>query len=301
MIPYLKIVRQYERIAIFTLGKYAGLRQPGLNLLFWPFHVTSTVDLREEVMDIPRQTNITLDNAPIDIDFLVYMRIMEDQAERAVLEVVDYHAAVVGMATTTLRAVIGEMNVDDVLSQRERINEDLRIKLDEITGRWGIKVTQVEISEIEPARDIQEAMNRQMSAERIRRGAVTEAEGIRQAAITVAEGEKQSAILRAEGHRQSEILTAEGDQQAAILRAEGFSTALDRISNVAEEIDVNTLSLQYFDTLKALGSSESTKFIFPMEFTSLLNPFINAATGAAAGNSREGRLGETEDTVPGGQ
>ena len=287
MIPYLKIVRQYERIAIFTLGKYAGLRQPGLSLLFWPFHVTSTVDLREEVMDIPRQTNITLDNAPIDIDFLVYMRIMEDQAERAVLEVVDYHAAVVGMATTTLRAVIGEMNVDDVLSQRERINEDLRIKLDDITGRWGIKVTQVEISEIEPARDIQEAMNRQMSAERIRRAAVTEAEGIRQAAITVAEGEKQSAILRAEGLRQSEILTAEGDQQAAILRAEGFSTALDRISNVAEGIDANTLSLQYFDTLKALGSSESTKFIFPMEFTNLLNPFINAATGAAAVNSRE--------------
>lgn len=230
-------------------------------------------------MDIPRQTNITLDNAPIDIDFLIYMRIMEDQAEKAVLEVVDYHAAVIGIATTTLRAVIGEMNVDDVLSQRERINEDLRMKLDEITGRWGIKVTQVEISEIEPARDIQEAMNRQMSAERIRRAAVTEAEGTRQAAITVAEGAKQSAILRAEGQRQSEILTAEGDQQAAVLRAEGFSTALDKISTVAEKIDSNTLSLQYFDTLKELGSSESTKFIFPMEFTNLLNPFINAATG----------------------
>ena len=288
MIPYVKIVRQYERVAIFTLGKYAGMRQPGLNLLFWPFHTTSTVDLREEVMDIPRQTNITLDNAPIDIDFLVYMRIMEDHAEKAVLDVVDFHAAVVGIATTTLRAVIGEMNVDDVLSQRERINEDLRMKLDEITGRWGIKVTQVEISEIEPARDIQEAMNRQMSAERIRRAAVTEAAGTRQASITVAEGEKQSAILRAEGHRQSEILTAEGDQQAAVLRAEGFSTALDRISTVAERIDANTLSLQYFDTLKELGSSESTKFIFPMEFTNLLNPFINAATGAGAVNSRDG-------------
>ena len=288
MIPYVKIVRQYERVAIFTLGKYAGMRQPGLNLLFWPFHVTSTVDLREEVMDIPRQTNITLDNAPIDIDFLVYMRIVEDQAERAVLEVVDYHAAVVGIATTTLRAVIGEMNVDDVLSQRERVNDDLRMKLDEITGRWGIKVTQVEISEIQPARDIQEAMNRQMSAERIRRGAVTEAEGIRQAAITVAEGEKQSAILRAEGLRQSEILTAEGDQQASVLRAEGFSTALAKISTVAATIDSNTLSLQYFDTLKELGSSESTKFIFPMEFTNLLNPFINAATGGGTGQSRDG-------------
>ena len=222
MIPYIKVIKQYERIAVFTLGKYSGLMDPGLRLLFWPFHATHTVDLREEVLDIPRQTNITKDNAPIEIDFLVYMRIMENQAERAVLEVVDYYGAVVGIATTTLRAVIGEMSVDDVLSQRERINEELRFKLDEITERWGIKVTQVEIREIEPARDIQEAMNRQMSAERIRRAVVTEAEGTRQAAVTVAEGEKSAAILRAEGHRQSEILTAEGDQQAAVLRAEGL-------------------------------------------------------------------------------
>ena len=285
MIPYVKIVRQYERLAMFTLGKYAGLRQPGLNLLFWPIHSTQRVDLREEVIDIPRQTNITKDNAPLEIDFLVYMRITENQAERAVLEVVDYYSAVIGIATTTLRAVIGEMSVDDVLSQRERVNEELRIKLDEITGRWGIKVTQVEIREIEPARDIQEAMNRQMSAERVRRAAVTESEGIRQAAITVAEGEKQSAILRAEGHRQSEILTAEGDQQAAVLRAQGFSVSLDKINAVAIGMDSNTLSLQYFDTLKSLGDGESTKFIFPMEFTNLLNPFINAAAGN--GSSKE--------------
>ena len=279
MIPYIKVVRQYERLAMFTLGKYSGLRQPGLNFFFWPIHRSQRLDLREEVLDIPRQTNITLDNAPIDIDFLVYMRIMDDRAERAILEVVDYYGAVVGIATTTLRAVIGEMNVDDVLSQRERINEELRMKLDEITARWGIKVTQVEIREIEPARDIQEAMNRQMSAERLRRASVTEAEGTRQASVTVAEGEKQAEILRAEGHRQSEILTAEGDQQAAVLRAEGFSMALDRIHSVAARIDANTLSLQYFDTLKALGNSSSTKFIFPMEFTNLLSPFINAAVG----------------------
>ena len=205
MIPYIKTVKQYERLAVFTFGKYSGLKGPGLNVLFWPFHKTQKVDLREEALDIPRQTNITLDNAPIDIDFLVYMRVIDGQENRAVLEVVDYYGAVVGIATTTLRAVIGEMNVDDVLSQRERINEALRTKLDEITARWGIKVTQVEIREIEPARDIQEAMNRQMSAERLRRAEVIEAEGTGQAAITVAEGEKQAAILRAEGHRQSEI------------------------------------------------------------------------------------------------
>ncbi len=275
MIPYISIVKQYERLAVFTLGKYSGLRKPGLNLLVWPFQSTQRIDLRETVIDIPRQTNITLDNAPIDIDFLVYMRVQENDAERSVIEVVDYRSAVIGIATTNLRAVIGEMNLDDVLSQRERINESLRAKLDEVTERWGIKVTQVEIREVEPNREIQEAMNRQMSAERIRRAAVTEAEGTRQAAITVAEGEKQAEILRAEGERQAEILSAEGDQQAAILRADGFATALDRISGVARGIDPNTLSLQYLDALKDVGAAPSTKFIFPMEFTNLIRPFTN--------------------------
>ena len=191
MIPYIKIVQQYELLGVFWLGKFAGLKPPGLQVLLWPFPQDGdTIDLREDVIDIPRQTNITSDNAPIDIDFLVYLRVIPNEAQKSVLEVVDYTSAVIGIATTTLRAVIGEMPLDDVLSQRERINEELRLKLDEITERWGIKVTQVEIREIEPPRDIQEAMNRQMSAERVRRAAVTEAEGTRQAAITVAEGEK---------------------------------------------------------------------------------------------------------------
>ena len=286
MIPLIKIVRQYERLAVFTLGKFnerSGLRGPGLQILIWPFQTASRIDLREEVINIPRQTNITRDNAPIDIDFLVYLRPIDTEAQKVVLEVVNYHQAVIGMATTILRAVIGEMNLDDVLSQRETINQQLRVKLDETTGRWGIKVSAVEIKEIEPAPEIQEAMNRQMSAERIRRADVTEAEGKRQAAIAIAEGDKQADILRAEGHRQSEILTAEGDQQAAVLRAEGFSTALDRIYQVASGVDTNTLSLQYFETLKEMGKGESTKFIFPMEFTKLLGPFA-----AAMGTKNEG-------------
>ena len=276
MIPLLKIVRQYERLAVFTLGKFNernGVRGPGLQILIWPFQTAERIDLREEVINIPRQTNITRDNAPIDIDFLVYLRPIESEAQKVVLEVVNYHQAVIGMATTILRAVIGEMNVDDVLSQRERINQELRIKLDDTTGRWGIRVSAVEIKEIEPAPDIQEAMNRQMSAERIRRADVTEAEGKRQASITIAEGDKQAEILRAEGNRQAEILTAEGDQQAAVLRAEGFSTALDRIHQVASDVDTNTISLQYFETLKEMGKGSATKFVFPMEFTNLLGPF----------------------------
>ena len=284
MFPFVVIVKQYERLAVFWLGKYTGLKNPGMQILLWPFHATRKIDLREDVIDIPRQTNITRDNAAIDIDFLVYMRVMEHEAERSVLEVVEYRSAVVGIATTTLRAVIGDIVLDDVLSQRERINESLRTKLDEITERWGIKVTQVEIREVEPARDIQEAMNRQMSAERVRRAVVTEAEGTRTAAVTVAEGEKQAAILEAEGSRQAEILQAEGDQQAAVLRAEGFSTALDKIYSVANHVDANTLSLQYFDTLKQLGASPSTKFIFPMEFTNLLTPFMNMANRSDGGD-----------------
>ena len=251
-----------------------------MRFFIWPFHRTITIDLREEVINIPRQTNITSDNAPLDIDFLVYMRVMSEQADKSVLEVVNYRRAVVGIATTTLRAVIGEMMLDDVLSQRERVNEELRVKLDEVTVRWGIKVTQVEIREVEPPREIQEAMNRQMSAERVRRAAVLEAEGTKQAAITVAEGDKQAAILQAEGLRQSEILSAEGDQQAAILRAEGYSTALNTIYGVAQNVDANTMSLQYFDTLQKIGEGASTKYIFPMEFTKLLDPFVKSVTAS---------------------
>ena len=298
MIPYIKIVRQYERLAVFTLGKFSetgGLKGPGLRILVWPIQTTTMIDLREEVIDIPRQTNITSDNAPLDIDFLVFLRPIEHQAQKVVLEVINYHQAVVGMATTILRAVVGEMTVDEVLSQRERINDELRVKLDEITGRWGIKVTQVEIKEIEPATDIQSAMNRQMAAERLRRAEVTEAEGTRQASITVAEGEKQAEILRAEGQRQSEILTAEGDQQASILRADGFSAALDRIYSVAKNIDTKTLSLQYFETLKEMGKGDSTKFIFPMEFTKLLGPFASALSLIEDKQSREEESQPTDE------
>jgi len=271
----INFLKNYERLARFRWGNFEGMRGPGPTWIIPVVHSGMKVDLRTEVLDIARQTNITKDNAPIDIDFLVYMRVMEDTADRAVLEVENYHAAVIGLATTTLRAVVGDIDLDEVLTNRERINTVLREKLDSETERWGVKVTNVEIREIEPPPDIQEAMNRQMSAERVRRAVVREADGTKEAAVTVAEGEKQAAILKAEGERQAEILQAEGDQQAAVLRAEGFSTALDKIYGVAKNVDVNTLSLQYFDTLKEIGSSASTKFILPMELTNMLRSFMN--------------------------
>jgi regulator of protease activity HflC (stomatin/prohibitin superfamily) len=260
----IKIVREYQRLVVFRLGKCVGARGPGLVFLI-PFIETATwVDLRENFLEVPAQTTITKDNAPISVDFLIYWKVVDPVA--SVVQVQNFAGASQGIATTTLRAVIGDILLDDVLAQRERINTSLRTKLDEVTERWGIKVTAVEIREILPPRDVQDAMTKQMSAERSRRAVVTEAEGKKQAAITVAEGEKQSAILR-----------AEGEKQARILQAEGYAQALQQIFSAAKGIDAKTMSLQYLETLKALGASPATKFVFPAEFTNLLKPFITYA------------------------
>jgi len=266
----ISFVRDYERIARFRLGKFEGMKGPGIVIAIPIIHSTEKVDTRVEVLDISRQTNITKDNVPLSIDVLVYLRVDVDNAERSVLEVEDYRYAVRGLATTTMRAVIGDMALDEVLSQRDRINELIRTRLDTETERWGIKVTNVEIREVDPPADVQDAMNQQMNSERERRAAVLQADGIKEAAITVAEGEKQAAILKAEGNRESEILNAQGDQQATVLRAEGYAEALKAIHGVAQGVDANTMTLQYVDALKELGSGDSTKFVLPLELTKML-------------------------------
>ena len=266
----ISFVRDYERIARFRLGKFEGMKGPGIVIAIPVIHSTEKVDTRVEVLDISRQTNITKDNVPLSIDVLVYLRVDIANAERAVLEVEDYRYAVRGLATTTMRAVIGDMALDEVLSQRDRINELIRTRLDTETERWGIKVTNVEIREVDPPADVQDAMNQQMNSERERRAAVLQADGIKEAAITVAEGEKQAAILKAEGNREAEILNAEGDQHATVLRAEGYAEALKAIHGVAQGVDANTMTLQYVDALKELGSGDSTKFVLPLELTKML-------------------------------
>ncbi len=252
-----RIVREYQRNVVFRFGRCIGTKGPGIILLIPVIDRPVLVDLREQYLEIPRQTGITKDNAPISIDFIVFHRVVD--AVDSVVKVQNFAGAAENIAATTLRSVVGDMALDDVLSKREEMNAVLQTKLDEVTERWGVKVTNVEVREITPPPGVQEAMTRQMSAERTRRAVVTEAEGTKQAAVTVAEGEKQAVIL-----------SAEGDRQAAILRAEGFALALSKIFEVAHTVDVNTMRLQYLDALKQIGTSDATKIVVPMDLADVI-------------------------------
>jgi regulator of protease activity HflC (stomatin/prohibitin superfamily) len=274
----IKIVPEFQRLVKFRLGRCVGIRGPVFVLILPIIDRVVRVDLRESFLEIPHQTAITEDNAPISIDFIIFNKV--EDAQLSVLAVQNFEGAAQNIAATTLRSVVGDMPLDDVLSKREQMNQLLQTKLDEVTERWGVKVTNVEVREITPPPAVQEAMTRQMSAERTRRAVVTEADGAKQAAITVAEGNKQANILQAEGERQ-----------AAILRAEGFALALDKIYQTAQTVDINTMSLQYLETLKQIGSSPSTKFVIPMEFTNLLSAVVGQASrafgnGSSAGNGK---------------
>ncbi len=253
-----KIIREYQRIVLFRLGRAIGLRGPGLVLINPVTDRTSWVDLREQFLEIPQQTAITQDNASISIDFIIFYKVVDPSM--SVLQVQNFAAAAQNVAATTLRSVVGDMPLDDVLSKREEMNASLRVRLDEVTERWGVKVTTVEVREVNPPAGVLEAMTRQMSAERTRRAAITEAQGQKQAAITIAEGTQQAAILSAEGERQS-----------AILRAEGLAAGLDTILPVARGLDRNTMQLQYLETLKQVGTAPSTKIVVPMELAGLLS------------------------------
>lgn len=271
----IKIVREYQRLVLFRLGRCVGIRGPGFVLIIPIVDRVVWVDLREQYLEIPHQTAITEDNASISIDFIVFNKVVD--AQMSVVSVGNFAGAAQNIAATTLRSVVGDMALDDCLAKREQMNEVLRVKLDEVTERWGVKVTNVEIREIIPPPQVQEAMTRQMSAERTRRAVVTEAEGTKQAAITVAEGSKQAAILN-----------AEGDRQAAILRAEGFSLALTKIFEAARNVDAKTMSLQYLDALKQIGQSPATTFIIPMEFTNLLSGITGFSQKTFSGDKSGG-------------
>jgi len=278
----IRVVREYQRVVVFRLGKCIGERGPGPVLLIPFIDRPVWVDLRELFVEVPHQSCITKDNVPIQIDFLVYSQVID--AVASVVAVTNFASASQGIAATTLRAVIGDIVLDDVLARREQINEDLRRKLDEVTERWGVKVTAVEIREVVPSREVQEAMNRQMSAERTRRAAVTESEGKRQANITVADGERQAQVLR-----------AEGEKQAKILQAEGYAQALATVFSAAQQVDAKTMTIQVIEGLKAIGAGPSSTLVIPMEFTRLLGQigdYLDQSTSSIANSNGRPKVDE---------
>ncbi len=276
----IRIVREYQRVVLFRLGRMVGSRGPGLVVINPITDRTNWVDLREQYLEIPHQVAITKDNAPISIDFIIFYKVVDPAT--TVVTVRDFRGAALNIAATTLRSLVGDMVLDDVLSKRDEMNASLRVRLDDVTERWGVKITSVEVREINPPPGVQEAMTRQMSAERTRRAQVTEAEGTKAAMILSAEGERQAAILSAEGAQKANVLAAEGERQAALLRAQGYSSSLEAIAQVAKGLDEQTLLLQYLDTLNKVGASPSTKLVVPFELGGLadtLKGLLSGGTG----------------------
>jgi len=281
LLSHIKVVPEYRRLVIFRLGRLMAIKGPGLVFLVPLIDRSVDVDLREFVLDIPPQTCITKDNAPVDVDLLVYMKIFDPQL--AVTAIQNYITAATGIAMTTLRAVIGDMPLDDVLAKREYINSTLRAKLDEVTDRWGIKVTSVEIKEIKPPREVQEAMIKQMAAERSKRAMILEAEGKRTAAILEADGQREAMIRKGEGEKQYEILVAEGKRQA-----------LELIQLAAAKLGSNALLLQYLEALKSIAQSPATKIVIPMELLAGLTKIIGGVGEVVVKGPSESQTSSTQ-------
>jgi regulator of protease activity HflC (stomatin/prohibitin superfamily) len=268
------IVDAYEKKALTVFGEYRSLLEPGIN--FVPPFVARTYsfDMRTQTLDVPRQEAITRDNSPVTADAVVYIRVMN--AKKAFLEVDDYKTAVSNLAQTTLRAVLGDMELDDTLNKRQEINARIRRELDEPTDEWGIRVESVEVREVNPSKDVQQAMEQQTSAERRRRAMILEAQGERQSAIETAQGEKQSNIIRAQGEKQSQILEAQGDAISTVLRARS-----------AESMGERAVIDKGLETLADIGTSESTTYVLPQELTSLVGRYGKHLTGSDVGDGTD--------------
>ncbi|ALJ20220.1 SPFH domain-containing protein [Microbacterium sp. No. 7] len=263
----IRIIPQAYAGVVERLGRYQRTLSPGLNLLV-PFidRLRPLVDMREQVVSFPPQPVITEDNLVVSIDTVVYFQVTDARA--ATYEIANYLSAVEQLTTTTLRNVVGGLNLEEALTSRDEINGQLRVVLDEATGKWGLRVSRVELKAIDPPVSIQDSMEKQMRAERDRR-----------AAILTAEGSKQSQILEAEGRRQAEILRAEGDKEAAVLRAQGEAQAIQAVFDAihAGNPDDKLLAYQYLQTLPKISEGASNKvWIIPSEFTEALKGFSTA-------------------------
>ena len=263
-----KIVQPYEQAIYMRLGKFVRVLNQGLNVVCPLINKVVKMDLRTEVLDVPKQEVITKDNSPVNVDAVIYIKVTDPK--NAFFEVTDYRLATVNLAQTTLRSIIGEMELDEILSSREKINVSLRDILDESTDKWGVKIEAVEIREVDPARKVKDSMEEQTSAERRRRAAILQADGQKRAAILEAEGKKKSRILEAEGLRQSMILEAEGKRLATILEGQGEAQKLRILSVGAASMDSKALSVLSMQTIQEVGKGESSKIFFPMEVTRLV-------------------------------
>ena len=264
-------IQQYEAGVLLVLGKLSKTRPvllPGWNLVIPLVSSVAIVDLRTQVLDVPRQEVITKDNSPTMVDAVVYYRVGDPL--KAILEVQNFRSATIQLSQTTLRAVIGDMELDQVLSSRDTINHQLRDRLDVETDRWGVQVESVEIREVDPSPNVKKAMEEQTSAERERRAAILKADGVKRSAILVAEGDKQSRILEAEGQRQSRILEAEGERMGIILEKQGEAQGLRITAVGAAPLDSKALTVLSLEAVKKLGEGESTKFVVPFEITKLM-------------------------------
>jgi len=276
-----EIVNAYEKKALTVFGEYRKLLEPGLRII--PPFVSRTYpfDMRTQTLDVPRQEAITRDNSPVTADAVVYIKVMD--AKKAFLEVDDYKKAVSNLAQTTLRAVLGDMELDDTLNKRQEINAKIRTELDEPTDEWGIRVESVEVREVNPSKEVQQAMEQQTSAERRRRAMILEAQGERRSAVEKAEGDKQSDIIRAQGEKQSQILEAQGDAISTVLRAKS-----------AEAMGERAIIERGMETLERIGQGDSSTFILPQELTSLVGRYGKTLTGSDVQES-EGLEGKEFD------
>ncbi|HEX8846751.1 MAG TPA: SPFH domain-containing protein [Pyrinomonadaceae bacterium] len=281
----IKIVPQATVMLIERLGRFSRVAQSGLNVIvpfldkprgvYWTNMRlgTTSIDLREQYIDLPPQPVITRDNVTIHVDSVVYWQITDPI--KAVYEVADLLGGIVQLTITGMRAVMGDMDLDHTLSQRDQINAKLRLILDEATDKWGVKVTRVDVKNINPPEDVRITMEKQMTAERTRRALVLQAEGERQAAITRAEGEKQSAITRAEGEKESAILQADGAAQARLRQAAAESEAIARIAQAMEghgNPAQYLVTTRYIESLRDMTRTPNSKVIFmPVETSSMLS------------------------------
>ncbi|MFC7020084.1 MULTISPECIES: SPFH domain-containing protein [Haloarcula] len=261
------IIRPYQKGAYTVLGTYRGILDQGIHFIYPFVSDVTRFDMRTQTLDVPRQEAITRDNSPVTADAVVYIKVMDPK--KAFLEVDNYERAVSNLAQTTLRAVLGDMELDDTLNKRGEINARIRKELDEPTDEWGVRVESVEVREVNPSKDVQQAMEQQTSAERKRRAMILEAQGERRSAIETAEGDKQSNIIRAQGEKQSQILEAQGDAISTVLRAKS-----------AESMGERAIIDKGMETLSEIGQGESTTFVLPQELTSLVGRYGKHLSGS---------------------